>query len=201
MSFFDIPCILSVGVVKLGLVSKRKGVQEESSAQIGRLEASGVLHANIMCVEHFSQVYDILKEGDVVYVCSFAYFFSSISKLFSGIEGVFSRKCSIVSLDEPWLDVSAGIMGRLCELEHRMAVRRTKDGLEKARSQGRVLGRPKGSCSPETAAKLRLCVSLYENSDMKVLEICRTVGCNMKSFYKYMHDNGVSLNRRGKNGK
>ncbi len=165
------------------------------------MSAAGIDVTGMIFVEHFKEIYDRLNEGDVIYIRSFADFFSSISKLFSAIESVFSRKCSIVSLDEPWLDVSAGIMGKLCDLEHRMAVRRTKDGLAKARRSGRVLGRPKGSCSPETAAKLRLCASLYENSDMKVTEICNTVGCNMKSFYKYMNDDGIILNRRGRNGK
>lgn len=165
------------------------------------MSAAGIDITGMVYVEHFKEVYERLNEGDVIYIRSFADFFSSMNKLFSAIEGVFSRKCGIVSLDERWLDASTGIMEKLRELEHRMAVRRTKEGLAKARRCGRVLGRPKGSCSPETATKLRLCVSLYENSDMKVREICSTVGCNMKSFYKYMHDNGVSLNRRGKNGK
>ena len=185
--------------MKLGLV--KKGLATEKCDQAGRLSAAGIDVTGIIFVEHFKEIYDRLNEGDVIYIRSFADFFSSISKLFSAIESVFSRKCSIVSLDEPWLDVSAGIMGKLCDLEHRMAVRRTKDGLAKARRSGRVLGRPKGSCSPETAAKLRLCASLYENSDMKVIEICNTVGCNLKSFYKYMNDNGIILNRRGRNGK
>lgn len=96
------------------------------------MSAAGIDVTGIIFVEHFKEIYDRLNEGDVIYIRSFADFFSSISKLFSAIESVFSRKCSIVSLDEPWLDVSAGIMGKLCDLEHRMAVRRTKDGLAKA---------------------------------------------------------------------
>lgn len=60
--------------------------------------------------------------------------------------------CGIVSLQESEIDTTAelgelviSIMAHLAALESRRRSERTKAGLERAKANGKVLGRPKGS--------------------------------------------------------
>ena len=62
------------------------------------------------------------------------------------------RKVELVSLNEPWLDTIGtfrepllAIMGWVAQYESERRSERTRAGLERARANGRVLGRPKGS--------------------------------------------------------
>lgn len=76
-----------------------------------------------------------------------------INNTLSYIKQLKKYSCSLISLQEQWLDTSEegigelllSIMAWVAAEEKRKISERTKAGLEKARKKGKTLGRPKGS--------------------------------------------------------
>jgi DNA invertase Pin-like site-specific DNA recombinase len=76
-----------------------------------------------------------------------------ITNTLSYINQLKKYNCALISIQESWLDTSAqgvgelllSIMSWVAAEEKRKISERTKAGLERARKQGKTLGRPKGS--------------------------------------------------------
>jgi DNA invertase Pin-like site-specific DNA recombinase len=76
------------------------------------------------------------------------------------------------------------IFGALAEFERDIIRERTNAGLTAARARGKKGGRPKSSLSEEK--RLQLAKQMYENQNIPVSEICKSLHIPRSTFYKYV---------------
>ena len=162
-----------------------KGVAEEniySDVESGRKQNRGGLN----------KVLTLLKEGDTLIVCEFSRISRSVQQLIAIAEDLNERKVNFVSLKEN-IDTSTAegklfytIIAAFAAFEVDMIRQRVKEGLEAARKEGRVGGRPAtGKDKLATAAKL------YTANEMSVKAICETVGISRSVLYAYLKENNI----------
>ena len=93
----------------------------------------------------FDQFAAQLPDRSTVVVHSVA-FFSSLNELLTALGALSERQIALRSLQEPWLAGETGstaeFLMRLRELSLLLHQNRTRQGLQKARSAGKRLGRP-----------------------------------------------------------
>ena len=76
------------------------------------------------------------------------------------------------------------IFGALAEFERDIIRERTNAGLTAARARGKKGGRPKSPISEEK--RLQLAKQMYENHNIPVGDICRSLHIPRSTFYKYV---------------
>lgn len=162
-----------------------KGVSEEniySDVESGRKENRKGLN----------EVLSLLKEGDTLIVCEFSRISRSVQQLIAIAEDLNKRNVNFVSLKEN-IDTSTPegklfytIIAGFAEFEVDMIRQRTKQGLEVARKNGRVGGRP-----ATDKDKLATAVKLYTANEMSVKAICETVGVSRSVLYAYLKKNNI----------
>ncbi len=86
-----------------------------------------------------------------------------------------------------------GIFAALAEFERELIRERTIAGLEAARARGRNGGRKFGL----TKSQVRLAQAAMANRDVKVSELCKELGINRVTLYRYVSPNG-ELREHGK---
>jgi DNA invertase Pin-like site-specific DNA recombinase len=96
----------------------------------------------------------------------------------------------VLSVREPWLDTSGpvrpllvAILGWVAEQERERLRERTRAGLERARRQGKALGRPRTSI-----VLLRAAAALAERG-VSVSEAARTKGVSRRSLQRHLREN------------
>ncbi|MEG2319580.1 MAG: hypothetical protein RSC07_03845, partial [Mucinivorans sp.] len=57
-------------------------------------------------------------------------------------------------------------------------------GLRKARSQGKVLGRPVGSTKDDQ--KVLLAIKLRKTKNISIQKACDLAGCQIRTYYRYV---------------
>lgn len=197
-----------VGAVhRQGEVSGRKGfVKYHINAEmirkdIDRLCAAGVPLGRITVGADCMAVVERLRAGERLEVCSLGDVSTSVSGLLRVLHAVASRGASLRSQSDPWLDMEAkgcnwtDLVGGLLEFMSRSTSERTKEALRQRKLSGQSIGRPKG-ISSERLKRYRAGVMLYRSSRMSVREICAVSGLEVRSFYRYMKSEGITLNRR-----
>lgn len=101
--------------------------------------------------------------------------------------------CAVVSVREPWLDTSAptrdlllAIFGWVAEHERQRLIERTRAGLERARAQGKQLGRPRVWVDMERLAKMAA-------AGRSISRMARRLGVDRRTVRTYMGKMGVPL--------
>ena len=77
------------------------------------------------------------------------------------------------------------IFGALAEFERDIIKERTQAGLTAARARGRLGGRPKAQ-TLNTAKKIALAQSLYDDKNNSIDEICKTLNISRSTLYRYI---------------
>lgn len=98
----------------------------------------------------------------------------------------------VLSVREPWLDTSGpvrpllvAIFGWVAEQERSVLITRTKAGIERARRQGKTLGRPKASPILLHAAR-----DLVRAGGMSIAEAARTKGVSRSTLQRFLNATG-----------
>ncbi|WP_142847269.1 recombinase family protein [Telmatospirillum sp. J64-1] len=109
---------------------------------------SDVMSGATICRPGLQAMLDGLRDGDVVIVWKLDRLSRSLSELVKMAEGFADRGIQLRSLTEGFDTATAlgrmvfGICGVLAEFERALIIERTKAGLDAARKQGRIIGRP-----------------------------------------------------------
>jgi DNA invertase Pin-like site-specific DNA recombinase len=91
-----------------------------------------------------------LEEGDIVMIHEISRLSRSVKDLIEIVDEIKQRKASLKSLNEAWLDTTSdnpmnefllNIFGSLAQLERGLTLKRQKEGIEIAKSQGKYKGR------------------------------------------------------------
>lgn len=132
-----------------------------------------------------NRLLDKAREGDTIVIWRFDRLARSTVDLLSMVEELNKRGVILRSLHE---DISTGgatgkfvltMFGALAEFERNLLVERTMAGLEAARSEGRVGGRPR-ALTPEQAAMARALV----DANISKTEIAKQLGISKATLYR-----------------
>ena len=185
----------------------RVSTQEQNpKAQIDALEAAG-------CERIFTETasgaqrdrpelraaLDYMRSGDTLVVWKLDRLARSLKQLIHTVEDLAERSIGLRSLTEQLDTTSPGgrlvfhIFGALAEFERAIIRERTMAGLEAARSQGRVGGRPPALSEKDLAAAR----ALMSNPEITVAEIARRLGVNPSTLYRAIPGGRSSLEVSG----
>ncbi len=185
----------------------RVSTQEQNpKAQIDALEAAG-------CERVFTETasgaqrdrpelraaLDYMRSGDTLVVWKLDRLARSLKQLIHTVEDLAERSIGLRSLTEQLDTTSPGgrlvfhIFGALAEFERAIIRERTMAGLEAARSQGRVGGRPPALSEKDLAAAR----ALLSDPEITVTEIARRLGVNPSTLYRAIPGGRSSLEVSG----
>src|SRR5213595_3327753 len=135
---------------------------------------------------------DYVREGDSLVVWKLDRLGRSLKHLIETITTLNNRKIGFKSLTENIDTTTSGgklvfhIFGALAEFERDIIRERTKAGLTAARARGRLGGRPKAKAL-NTAKKITLAQSLYNDKNNTIDEICKTLNISRATLYRYIN--------------
>lgn len=137
------------------------------------------------------QLRQVLRRGDVLVVWRLDRLGRSLRHLIDLLSELERDGVGFQSLQESIDTTSPGgklvfhIFGALAEFERNLIRERTKAGLQAARARGRHGGRPKRL----SAEQRRIAVSLYDQKQHTLDEICQTLGISKPTLYAYLREN------------
>src|SRR5438874_8117257 len=135
---------------------------------------------------------EYVREGDTLVVWRLDRLGRSLKHLIETITKLNNRKIGFKSIQESIDTTTSGgklvfhIFGALAEFERDIIRERTKAGLTAARARGRLGGRPKAKAL-NTAKKITLAQSLYNDKNNTIDEICKTLNISRATLYRYIN--------------
>ncbi|PHN06839.1 recombinase family protein [Flavilitoribacter nigricans] len=145
-----------------------------------------------------------IRRGDKVYVWKLDRLGRSIIELTTIVTEWRKKGIDFYSVsDNTQFDDTAGgklffhMMAAFAEFERNLISERTKAGLQRAKKQGRVGGRPKG-LSKKSKQKAVVTAGLYLNSNMSITEISEHLEIARSTIYRYLDHMEVDYEKRSK---
>src|SRR5712692_8114388 len=135
---------------------------------------------------------EYVREGDTLVVWRLDRLGRSLKHLIETIARLNNRKIGFKSITENIDTTTSGgklifhIFGALAEFERDIIRERTNAGLQAARARGRLGGRPKAQ-TLNTAKKIALAQSLYDDKNNTIDEICKTLNISRATLYRYIN--------------
>lgn len=147
---------------------------------------AGVEFENIMIDSDFEKFAKTALCGDLIVVDSYCSAFNSLSNFFNASIELAGRGVRMISLEEPDIVVdgnTVAVFDSLNKLGSLLRKNMTQQGLDRALSKGKKLGRPTGSTTAHH--KIAQVDELCSKIDITVAEACRRVGCIPRTYYRY----------------
>ena len=155
----------------------------EAQETLERLAARGVTPTQIAVGQEFSAFIAFLEQGDELWVESLECFSSLLDLL-----AVAGRGVTIRSLDEPWFsELSTQTLEKLYNLGTSLHAARTRKGLARAATKGRLPGRTIGFRKTYTAedfADVERIDALCASEAISIVEACRRLGLSIHAYYR-----------------
>ena len=135
-----------------------------------------------------------VREHDVLVVWRLDRLGRSLKHLIDTIADLQARNIGFKSLTENIDTTTSGgklifhVFGALAEFERELIRERTQAGLASARARGRVGGRPRVEAL-NTAKKIALAQSLYNDKANSIDEICKTLHISRSTLYRHIQPN------------
>ncbi len=129
---------------------------------------------------------DYVREGDVLYIESISRLARSTKDLLSLVQTLQDKHVDLVSLKEnidtttPQGRFILTIFGALSELERENILQRQREGIEIARQNGKVLGRP----VIETPKDWDKVINLWNRGEITAIEAMKRLNMNRGTFYR-----------------
>lgn len=151
----------------------------------------------------FRQMLESLRAGDTLVVYSLSRMCRSTKDAIEIANDLIARNINLKVLNRD-IDTTSPlgkffftVTAAIDELEADTIRERTQEGLKAAKSRGIKLGRP-GGLSDEAKSKAEIAASLYREGKMPVGKIAKNLGIGVKTLYRYLHFEGVEINRMPK---
>lgn len=138
-----------------------------------------------------------LRENDSVVIVSLDRLGRSTKDLFDLMDKFHSMKVNVVSIKDnlntegAYGELIFGIMAVIAQFQRNLIKENQKEGIEIAKEQGRMKGRPH---TPEE--KINRAISLYMSKQMSVREIASVCGISVSTLYNELKRRGLSRNQR-----
>lgn len=172
--------------MKHGYISKINSAQEFQQ-YILLFEQQEVSLDNITINLDFENFATSLNEGDTVVVRSYVGLFSSLGSYLTTAIELMERGIIIESLLEPNVCINrsnSDLIRELNILNRQLRSASSLKSITKLKNEGKKVGRPCGSCSLDIQKKVARVEKLRKESNISVVDACRQVGCNLKTYYR-----------------
>jgi len=145
--------------------------------------------------EQLQKMLEDLREGDIIYVTDLTRITRSTQDLFVLIDLIRSKKASLKSLKDTWLDLSEDnpysqflitVMAGVNQLERDLIRMRQREGIELAKKEGKFKGRLKKY--HKNHAGMNYAVKLYKEGNMTVNQICEITNVSRASLYRKLSE-------------
>lgn len=171
-------------------------MEPDPAAQLQALDAAGCMHVHVEppCGDvpakkrpQLASLLMDLREGDTLVVMRLDRLGRSLNELIEILADLRYRGIGFVSVSDEIDSVKDGgefyarIIAALARFNQAAVQGRTKDGLQKAREEGRVGGRP-----PVDAELIAEAVRLRTEENMPYTEVSRQLGVSRSTIYKHM---------------
>ncbi len=132
---------------------------------------------------------------DIIYVTDLTRITRSTQDLFELIDLIRSKKASLKSLKDSWLDISEDnpysqflitVMAGVNQLERDLIRMRQREGIELAKKEGKFKGRLKKYHNNH--AGMNYAVKLYKEGGMTVNQICEITNVSRASLYRKLSE-------------
>lgn len=141
----------------------------------------------------FKELMDIVKPGDVIVIHSLDRLMRSTVHLWKTVEELREKEVNLISLGDPWLDISGKdpnsefmltVMAGVAQLERQNTLIRQKEGIEIARHNPEVkFGRPK-----KTKTKVDYALKLYDEKEHTIKQIEDITGVSKATIYRRLKE-------------
>jgi DNA invertase Pin-like site-specific DNA recombinase len=145
--------------------------------------------------EQLQKMLEDLQEGDIIYVTDLTRITRSTQDLFELIDLIRSKKASLKSINDSWLDLSEDnpysqflitVMAGVNQLERDLIGMRQREGIELAKKEGKFKGRLKKY--HKNHAGMNYAVKLYKEGGMTVNQICEITNVSRASLYRKLSE-------------
>lgn len=169
---------------------RRGFIKQVTSAQkvqqlIEQLVAADVELSAIIIASNFENIYPSINKGDTIVAINYASISNSMNSFFDTIEEAVQRGLTIESIEEADVKINAKtapVFRVIYELSYELRKTSTMEGLDKARAEGKILGRPAGT--RKVTAKVRKVDELRQTSEVSIAEACRIANCLPRTYYR-----------------
>lgn len=182
--------------MKYGYIDKINSVKEFQK-YILLFEQQDVPLDNIAINLDFDNFATSLSQGDTVVVYSYIGLFTSLGSYLTTAIELMEKGIIIESLLEPnvCINYSNGeLIRELHYLSRQLRSASSIKSINKLKEEGKKVGRPCGSCSSDIRKKVVQVEKLREESSISVVDACRMVGCNLKTYYRLK--DGVNVEKQ-----
>lgn len=150
-------------------------------------EQNGIDANNIIINQPFGDFTTTLKPGDTLFIVSYSDVFFGLGDMLDRCITLLDKDIEICSIMEP--DIIFGskylsLMRNLHILGRDMRSRRTQNGVNKAKAEGKKLGRPEGTV--KFNSKAIAVEKLRRESRITVVDACKIVGCSPQTYYRFL---------------
>lgn len=178
---------------------KRGYIQPGKSASeliriIKQFEHHGVPINNVTINISFEEFIKTAGSGDIIIVDSYTEIFGSLTEIMSYMIELSEQHLKIESCTElslPFHPDNIEVLKAILTVSNKVRAFKTKEGLDKARSNGVKLGRPFGST--RVTIKVAQVNKLCRTQGMSISKACQEVGCNPRTYYRHTTTNKMSL--------
>ena len=134
---------------------------------------------------------DHIREKDTLVIWKLDRLGRSLSNLLSIVEGLKERGVNFASIQDGFDTSTAlgkmvfSVIGAMAEYERNLIRKRTMAGLKAARARSRMGGRPKALDN----SQVKVAISLANEGELTIKEICEQVGCSRSTYYRKVAPN------------
>jgi DNA invertase Pin-like site-specific DNA recombinase len=141
-----------------------------------------------------------LKTGDTLVVAELSRLARSVGQIAVLVDGLVSRGIRVVCIKEGMVlngkrDMKATVMltmfSLFAEIERDLVSERTKEGLKRARAEGKLLGRPKGTTSSKLDGKEEE-IQGYLRKGVNVANVARIYGVSWSTMKHFVSSRGLN---------
>src|SRR5690349_14437635 len=180
---------MNIGYARVSTQDQTLNLQQDALEKIGCSKiftdtASGATTER----KGLDEALEFLREGDTLVVWRLDRLGRTLKHLIETIADFNKRHIGFKSITENIDTTTSGgklifhIFGALAEFERDIIRERTNAGLQAARARGRLGGRPKAP-SLNTAKKVAIAQSLYNDKTNSITDICKTLRISRATLY------------------
>ena len=187
---------MKIGYARVSTEDQSLDRQIESRTKVGceRIYKEKISSAKYNRPE-LGRMLDALREGDIVIVVELTRLGRTVSNLIEIVGRIHSIGAHLISLGEPWMNTKSAqgellfhIFAAFAEFERDLTRQRIRDGLEVARSRGRMGGRPS---LPED--KIKMALKLYDSKTLALNEIVKATGVSKATLYRRLSQRNLDF--------
>jgi DNA invertase Pin-like site-specific DNA recombinase len=183
---------MNIGYARVSTQDQTLNLQKDALEKIGCTKIfTDVISGSKAERNGLDEALEYVRESDTLVVWRLDRLGRSLKHLIETITELNNRKIGFKSIQENIDTTTSGgklvfhIFGALAEFERDIIRERTQAELQAARARGRKGGRPKAKAL-NTAKKIILAQSLYNDKNNTIDEICKTLNISRATLYRYI---------------